>query len=172
MVNFRFHLVSLVAVFLALALGIGMGATVIDKATVDSLKNRVIDVESERDAAGQQAAALQTRIDRLDDFDDTTRPFLISGKLRDTSIVMLAIRGVDQKPLEQTREMVTDSGGTFLGTLWFASKLQLSDGRSIDQLQSDLGAQSNDPATLRSALLSRVSSVLAGATPVTRFATW
>ena len=33
MINFRFHLVSLIAVFLALALGVVMGATVIDRAT-------------------------------------------------------------------------------------------------------------------------------------------
>ena len=46
MVNLRYHVVSLVAVFLALGIGIVMGATVIDRVTVDALNNRVHDVES------------------------------------------------------------------------------------------------------------------------------
>ena len=37
MINFRFHIVSLIAVFLALALGIVMGATVVNRAIVDRL---------------------------------------------------------------------------------------------------------------------------------------
>ena len=31
MINFRFHVVSIVAVFLALALGVVMGSTVVDR---------------------------------------------------------------------------------------------------------------------------------------------
>ncbi len=45
MVNFRFHLVSLTAVFLAIAIGIAIGATVVDQATVDALQNRLRSVE-------------------------------------------------------------------------------------------------------------------------------
>lgn len=41
MINFRYHVVSLVAVFLALAVGIVMGSTVIDRAIVDGLRNRI-----------------------------------------------------------------------------------------------------------------------------------
>ena len=40
MLNFRFHVVSLVAVFLALAIGIIMGSTVIDRALVDTLEEQ------------------------------------------------------------------------------------------------------------------------------------
>ena len=49
MINFRFHLISLVAVFLALGVGVAMGASFIDRATVDSLRGRVDDLD---DAAG------------------------------------------------------------------------------------------------------------------------
>ena len=41
MINFRFHLVSLTAVFLALGIGIAVGATVVDRATVDFLETRL-----------------------------------------------------------------------------------------------------------------------------------
>ena len=41
MLNLRYHVVSLVAVFLALGIGVIMGATVIDRVTVDQLRNRL-----------------------------------------------------------------------------------------------------------------------------------
>ena len=41
MINLRYHIVSLVAVFLALGMGIVMGSTVIDRVTVDALNNNL-----------------------------------------------------------------------------------------------------------------------------------
>ena len=38
MINFRFHVVSLIAIFLALALGVVIGAGVIDRGVVDTLE--------------------------------------------------------------------------------------------------------------------------------------
>ena len=38
MINLRYHVVSLVAVFLALGVGVLMGSTVIDRVTVDQLR--------------------------------------------------------------------------------------------------------------------------------------
>ena len=46
MINFRYHLVSLTAVFLALAIGIAMGATVVDQATVKRAANQLESVRS------------------------------------------------------------------------------------------------------------------------------
>jgi hypothetical protein len=46
MINFRFHLASLIAIFLALALGVVVGAGVIDRGVVDTLNNRLDRVSS------------------------------------------------------------------------------------------------------------------------------
>ena len=40
MINFRFHVVSLIAIFLALALGVVMGYGVLGQPTVDTLQGR------------------------------------------------------------------------------------------------------------------------------------
>ena len=50
MINFRFHLVSLVAVFLALAVGVVMGYGVLGQPTVETLENRIDTVEANADA--------------------------------------------------------------------------------------------------------------------------
>ena len=55
MINFRFHLVSLIAVFLALGLGILVGSTVIDQGIVDRL-----DTRDQQRPQGEQARARPT----------------------------------------------------------------------------------------------------------------
>ncbi len=54
MINFRFHLVSLVAVFLALAIGIVMGYGVLGQPTVDTLQDRIDVVEANAEAAARR----------------------------------------------------------------------------------------------------------------------
>ena len=49
MINFRFHLASLIAIFLALALGVVVGAGVIDRGVVDTLNSRLDSVERKSD---------------------------------------------------------------------------------------------------------------------------
>ena len=54
MINFRFHLVSLIAIFLALALGVVIGAGVIDRGVVDTLDNR-LNTRGERSPTASRA---------------------------------------------------------------------------------------------------------------------
>ena len=49
MVNFRFHIVSLIAVFLAIGLGILMGSAVVKGAIVDRLDREIDQVRKESD---------------------------------------------------------------------------------------------------------------------------
>ena len=50
MINFRFHLVSLIAVFLALGLGILVGSTVVDQGIVNRLDSEINSVRKENSA--------------------------------------------------------------------------------------------------------------------------
>ena len=55
-INFRFHLVSLVAVFLAIGVGVAMGASFLDRATVDTLRSRVDDLSEGYQRRGRENA--------------------------------------------------------------------------------------------------------------------
>ena len=64
MIDFRYHLVSIVAVFLALAIGIVLGSTELQGTTLDSLrgltnslKGQLNAAEAQRDSYAQQANA-------------------------------------------------------------------------------------------------------------------
>jgi hypothetical protein len=164
-VSFRFHLVSLVAVFLALALGIGMGATVIDKATVDSLKRRVDAVEDQRDANAQQISDLNRRLSRSSTWETQAQQLLINGALQNTPVTLVAVRGIDEGVLGDQRKLLQAAGANVQGTLWFPQKTNLSDASAIVQLQQLLGTPSAELGQLRQAFLARVAAVIAGASP-------
>ena len=61
MINFRFHVVSLIAIFLALALGVVIGAGVIDRGVVDTLNSRLDRVEAKSDRIQSENDKLSTR---------------------------------------------------------------------------------------------------------------
>ncbi|HET7720262.1 MAG TPA: copper transporter, partial [Acidimicrobiales bacterium] len=64
MINLRYHIVSLVAVFLALGLGIVMGTTVIDRVTVDALNDRLDTVQRSQGAVREENGRLKAQVDQ------------------------------------------------------------------------------------------------------------
>jgi hypothetical protein len=165
MVSFRFHLVSLIAVFLALALGIGMGATVIDKATVDSLKRRVDTAEQQRDQNAQQINDLNRRLSRSSAWETQAEQYLVTDALKNVPVTMLAVRGIDEGVLSDQRKQLQAAGANLQGTVWLPQKANLTDAAAIVQLQQLLGSPSAEVGALRQAFLARISAVMAGASP-------
>ena len=119
MVNFRFHLVSLTAVFLGLAIGILIGAEVIDQRIVEGLQGRINAVETrvkntdaENDALGQDIRVWQSFGTGLGD-----EP--LAGRLVGARIVVFSADGIDRTPLSAPRQTAASAGASVDGTVWF-----------------------------------------------------
>ena len=62
MINLRYHIISIVAVFLALGIGLALGSTFVDSILVNELEDQVDEFEAERrEAITQKDAALTAR---------------------------------------------------------------------------------------------------------------
>ena len=81
MINLRYHIVSLVAVFLAIALGIVMGSTVIDRAIVDGLQNRVESVNKRANGIDSENRTLRGQLDVFRGFADQARNQLMNARI-------------------------------------------------------------------------------------------
>jgi len=68
MINFRFHLVSLIAVFLALGLGILVGSTVVDQVVVDRLDREIQSVRHDSSAVNNTNNELKGQMSQLQDY--------------------------------------------------------------------------------------------------------
>lgn len=127
MINFRFHLVSLTAVFLALALGVLMGSTVIERGIVDTLNNRIEAVNRRAEAAEVENSRLTREVDRRDDVATATTPLLVAGRLTDVPVVLVAVRGADEDQVGRLLEMLRQAGAAITGPLWLTSRWTLAD---------------------------------------------
>jgi hypothetical protein len=135
MINFRFHLLSLVAVFLALAIGIVMGTTVIDEAIVDGLRNRIDAVEDDADSQRAENNRLGDENDRLRNYIDDTADFAVSSRLDGVDVAVIAERGVDEDVVQATVQLAQIAGGQVSGVLWLEERWRLEDDESVAALE-------------------------------------
>lgn len=110
MISFRFHLLSLTAVFLALALGILLGYTVINEATVNSLENRIKAVREQKDDARRD---LSIWSQFGEDVEDAT----IVGQLNGVRVLVIAADGTDSGTLDDLDQALANAGAIDAGRL-------------------------------------------------------
>jgi hypothetical protein len=110
MVNFRFHLVSLIAVFLAIGLGILVGSTVVDQAIVDRLDREIEEAKNENGDLRDQIDRLQADLRRADDYIAQSAPYAVDGRLDGVPVALLAEAGIDGDDVEAIVEMLRDAG--------------------------------------------------------------
>jgi hypothetical protein len=164
-INFRYHVVSLIAVFLALAIGVIMGSAVIDRAIVDRLEDQqqglredLDDIERENDALRTQNRDLQESASQLADQGSQR---LLTGTLTDVPVLVIATRGSDDDGFKGLLSLLTTSDADERGTIWLTDRWSLDDDDEVRDLAAALEAPSTFEADgLRTLAMSRLSAFL------------
>ena len=86
MIDFRYHLVSLISVFLALAVGIVLGAGPLRENLGDQLAGQVEQLRTEQEQLRSDAESLSTKHDQLATFVADLGPELVEGTLEGKQI--------------------------------------------------------------------------------------
>jgi hypothetical protein len=165
-VNLRFHIVSITAVFLALAIGIFMGSTLLQRATVDSLKARQRSLDDKIDDRVRENTAFRSGLGSVDEqnlsFAEDGLPPLLGQQVRDT-VLTVAVRGIDENALTVMRADLDAAGATDAGVLWLGDALDLRDQGTRDDaaaaLQLDDSTQT-DLDAVRDAAVDRLVDIL------------
>lgn len=118
MINFRFHLVSLVAVFLALALGVVVGSTVIDKAIVDRLSAQIDSVRARADEQRAENRTLRDQVKGLETFIVQSQPQVVGRRLNQVPVTVVAVRGVPAEDVRAAVDILRQAGALVPGVLW------------------------------------------------------
>lgn len=162
MINFRFHLVSLTAVFLALGIGIAVGATVVDRATVDFLETRLEGVEERLDTTDSENEQLRVELSRWSAFSEQARDEAVAGRLEGVPVLVVGVQGVDREPVDELRRSLAAARAQVQGTLWFTSKLRLEKDEDADALAGllEVAPRGRDP--VRRSMVHLLAAELAG----------
>lgn len=167
MVNLRYHIVSITAVFLALGIGILMGSTVVDKGTVSFLERRLNDVERDVSRTDDRNRELRAEIEALsaerDALSQEGLETLVAGRLQQRSVVLIAARGLDGRAVGAVRDDVERAGGSVATTIWLTERLTLSSATDAEELVRALDLRDElaaDVERLRSEAASRLAAML------------
>lgn len=117
MIDFRYHVVSLAAALLALAIGIVLGSGPLRTALVSSLTDETDQLRQElADAKAQTAAEeLQGAVGR--DFVDQAAPVLLADSLKDRHIAIIRVFSPDEAEVTGMRDRLVQAGATVTGNL-------------------------------------------------------
>lgn len=147
MINFRYHIVSLMSVFLALAVGIVLGVTLVsgeaNKGLASQAEQDRKQVQVYRDQLFQQQALTEYR----DRWAEQARQTLTSDMLSGYNVALVAMPGAPSSTVNDIRTAVNDAGGvvsssTSVSANVFDSTKNTATLATIDPFRSEFDAQS------------------------------
>lgn len=137
MVNFRYHIVSITAVFLALGIGVALGGTFLDRATVDLLESNIDRAEERIRRSDERVGELTDELNRVEQREiglmEVGGAELFRGLLEDAPVIVLSQPDVDPASLTSVVRNLERADADVRGVLELGTALT-----SDDQIDTDL----------------------------------
>ena len=92
-IDFRYHVVSIVAVFLALTVGLVLGASFLSSAQIDILKGQITSANNAKSGLENDNRALADAKNQLQDYIDETKQNLVNNQLYNDYVVVVRTPG-------------------------------------------------------------------------------
>jgi Copper transport outer membrane protein, MctB len=138
-ISFRYHIVSIVSVFLALAVGVALGGGPLKGEVDNTLVQQVRADRAVKAGLRDEIAGLKSGNAFNDGFADTVAPGLLNQALEGRVVTILALPTSQQAEVTALGEMVTTAGGTVGGTVRIGDALLSVDNKQlVDELSSQL----------------------------------
>ncbi|MBE8146447.1 copper transporter [Brevibacterium casei] len=155
MIDFRYHLVSLVSVFLALAVGIVLGAGPLKEPIGESLQSQVDALRADRDDLRTKLDAANGNIEKQNEFVTAAAPELIGDTLKDATVTVISAPEADPQQVEEVTNRIKEAGGTIASDVSFVDDaLSVSGaGEFMTTLRGLVPALPADDATARARLV-------------------
>jgi hypothetical protein len=147
-IDFRYHLVSIVAVFLALGIGIVLGSTELQGSTIDVLRSTSDSLQNQLNAARAQRGGFEQAAGASDAFLQTAEPKLLSGMLPGTRIVMVTEPGAPSGVIDGIEKAAGYAGAVITGTIALQPKFNDLSGTtraSLSALNASLASTDGVP---------------------------
>ncbi|WP_043628220.1 copper transporter [Nonomuraea candida] len=131
MIDFRYHLVSIVAIFLALAVGIVLGTSLLQDPAVKSAQEVSAQLTKTKDELRVQIDGLQGRLAGNDQFIASATPDLVAGDLTGQRVVLIETPGSGTTVREATEQVLDQAGAEISGRVTFTEKFFDPKGKGV-----------------------------------------
>ena len=163
MIDFRYHLVSIVAVFLALGLGLLVGATALQPTALSGLIRLSQQEHKQIDSALATNRQLNRQIESNDQFAQAVAPQLLDQLLAGERVVVVEAPGAPGQVISGVDQSLTQAGAAISGHVQLQIKF-FDTSPSTEQQLSQLAQRFAPPgANLPGSPVAQASQVIAGA---------
>jgi copper transport outer membrane protein MctB len=138
-ISWRYHVVTIAAIVLALGLGIMAGTSVIGDRFADSLNRQYNDMVRQRNEE-------RDRANRLADFAAEVVPYLTAGRLEGVPVVLVTMEDLDGGLVATTRQSLESAGAEVRATVVLGRGLADAQGTGQDAALADALGLSPAPA--------------------------
>lgn len=122
MISLRRHVLTLVAVFLALAVGVVLGSTSVATSVRDALVDRERTTAAQLDEAQRDLGDRDRALDRLDGLAGTLAPHVTDGALAERPVLVVVAPGASGEDVDAAVEAVSAAGAVDAGRLTLTDK--------------------------------------------------
>ncbi|WP_329079000.1 MULTISPECIES: copper transporter [unclassified Streptosporangium] len=163
MIDFRYHLVSIVAIFLALSVGIVLGTTLLEDPVIKASESLANQLREGNNELRDQVEVLQRREAANDAFvvGDTSR--LVQDALVGKSIVIVEAPGSTASVREAAQQVIEEAGGNVTGRITLTERfIDPAQAGFVDKLA--VGAKAAETVfSVEDTAYDKAAEVLAGA---------
>jgi len=165
MITFRYHVITLVAVFLALGLGVLFGASFIDEKTVSGLE------QSQR-RLGDRNRSLQSQVDKSENSNNllqasaaSAKELLIKGALKDRSVIVVAFQGSPENLVAAAEQAVIEAEGNLQASFKLSEDWNLRNEEQRRRIAGVIQTPLIDAKSLNDLFIQDFSAVWSGQNP-------
>ncbi|GAA4731894.1 copper transporter [Pedococcus ginsenosidimutans] len=167
MIDFRYHLVSIVSIFLALAVGIVLGAGPLKEDLGNTLTSEVKNLRQDKATLRSQLDLAERGGKARDDFTTASNRSLLASRLADTTVSVIVLPGADSGLVKSTTETLTGAGATIGSTIsvqdaWVDPDKATLRSTLAQQLAGQVGVPVDQSADLVDTVLARSVLTKAG----------
>jgi hypothetical protein len=116
-INFRYHLVSLTAVFLALTVGLILGTAALNGPAIEAFESNIQSLRDSNEQLRSQVEQMDRDLQDDQAFAEAVAPSYLAGQLTAKNILVIALPGADPTDVDGTIDMLGYAGATVSGRI-------------------------------------------------------
>lgn len=134
MIDFRYHLISLIGVILALALGILAGSGFLGGPLLEAIKDDVRELRETNNGLREEIGVLSDRVEEDEAFARLADQYLTEGLLDGRRIVMFQFAGTDGALIDGIKRALVAAGALVASEITIGEKFALTSQPARDEL--------------------------------------
>jgi hypothetical protein len=165
LITFRYHVVTLVAVFMAIGVGVLFGATFIDQNIVEGLEAAQVRLGSRNETLRSRIIELERQTEALSSFTVSARDRAVRGTLQDRPLMLLIVDTTPGELRDALDQTLAVAGANVIGRVTLNEELDMQSEDVRRRLATALESASLQPGPLSELLVGQISGELLGQNP-------